>query len=190
MTSVNTKKYQGERRDHVRGLQPREAGASGRLPRGHALRRLRRVFVLSTNNHAIDGGTDADFLLCGGEGNDFVDGNGTDFAAEEDDCIEGGPGLDTLEGRAGNDTIIGAEDRDLISGGLGDDTITGDDGDDDVNGNEGNDTLNGGEGDDYISGEAGDDTLDGGNGTDTLSAGDGDDTCLNGETVYFCEHPP
>jgi Ca2+-binding RTX toxin-like protein len=62
-----------------------------------------------------------------------------------------------------------------MQGGFGLDTMNGDDGDDFIFGDTGNDTINGGTGNDYIEGEQGNDTITGGEGDDRMSGGTGRD---------------
>jgi len=79
--------------------------------------------------------------------------------------VDGGAGVDTVNGSDGPDLILGGEGNDLLNGGGGDDRIVGD---------RGNDTMNGG---------AGDDTLvwNNGDATDVMNGDDGrDDVEVNG----------
>jgi Ca2+-binding RTX toxin-like protein len=79
--------------------------------------------------------------------------------------VDGGVGVDTVNGSDGPDLILGGEGNDILNGGGGDDRIVGD---------RGNDTMNGG---------AGDDTLvwNNGDATDVMNGDDGrDDVEVNG----------
>jgi Ca2+-binding RTX toxin-like protein len=96
-----------------------------------------------------------------------------------DDSVAASAGVGALtllsvDGGAGVDTVNGSDGPDLIVGGEGNDILNGDDGDDRIVGDRGNDTMNGG---------AGDDTLvwNNGDGTDVVN-GDGgrDDVEVNG----------
>ena len=96
-----------------------------------------------------------------------------------DDSVAASAGVGALtllsvDGGAGVDTVNGSDGPDLIVGGEGNDILNGDDGDDRIVGDRGNDTMNGG---------AGDDTLvwNNGDGTDVVN-GDGgrDDVVVNG----------
>jgi Ca2+-binding RTX toxin-like protein len=69
-----------------------------------------------------------------------------------------------------------------VDGGAGVDTVDGSDGPDLIAGGEGNDTLNGGGGDDRIVGDRGNDTMNGGNGDDSLVWNNGDNAdVINGD---------
>jgi RTX calcium-binding nonapeptide repeat (4 copies) len=85
--------------------------------------------------------------------------------------IDGGPGVDTLQGSSVGDTI---------NGGDGDDNLFGNDGSDVINGNIGADEIDGGAGNDTESGGIGEDILDGFAGADTLFGNDGDDKVRGG----------
>jgi VCBS repeat-containing protein len=65
-----------------------------------------------------------------------------------------------------------------LNGGNGVDTLNGTAGNDRLDGGNGADTLNGGAGNDSLLGGNGDDVLDGGTGTDTFTGGNGADTFL------------
>src|SRR5690606_28875410 len=96
----------------------------------------------------------------------------------DDVDLSGGPGADTIDGRAGHDSIDGGGGNDVLYGRGGNDTIVG---------GPGNDSIWGGDGDDWISDGQGDDRLYGGSGHDVISVslqggerviadgGDGDD---------------
>lgn len=139
------------------------------------------------------GGSAADDLVDGGDGNDliigsssYVDENGNYI---ENDYLQGGAGDDTIVGGEGNDHIYGnvalgaagaADGADSLVGGDGHDYIQGNAGDDLIDGGAGNDRLYGGAGDDSITGGDGLDYLQGNKGSDTLFAGDGDDVIRGG----------
>ena len=96
-----------------------------------------------------------------------------------DDSVAASAGVGALtllsvDGGAGVDTVNGSDGPDLIVGGEGNDILNGDDGDDRIVGDRGNDTMNGG---------AGDDTLvwNNGDATDVMNGDDGrDDVEVNG----------
>jgi uncharacterized protein len=98
----------------------------------------------------LTGGSQAD-LICGGEG---------------DNRIEGGAGDDALFGGGTQDRISGGDGADRIEGRGGDDVLFGDDGSDSIDGGANNDRMEGGEGDDRLTGGSGTDRFDGGNGVD------------------------
>ena len=81
--------------------------------------------------------------------------------------LNGGPGVDTLNGGSGPD---------VISGGPGIDTLNGNSGADTLDGGADNDNVNGGPGADMVGGGAGNDQLDGGADADQLEGGAGNDT--------------
>lgn len=133
----------------------------------------------------------------GGDGNDLLSASGAQIGSVRlalnggdgldtlngslgNDSLNGGTGKDLLAGNAGNDTIQGGDDNDTINGGLGDDVVSGGDGSDSISGQEGDDNLNGGNGNDTITGELGNDTLSGGSGDDYLNGMEGDDSILGG----------
>src|SRR5690606_18491424 len=78
----------------------------------------------------------------------------------DDVDLSGGPGADTIDGRAGHDSIDGGGGNDVLYGRGGNDTIVG---------GPGNDSIWGGDGDDWISDGQGDDRLYGGSGHDVIS---------------------
>jgi Ca2+-binding RTX toxin-like protein len=98
---------------------------------------------------------DADILF-GGDGDDYIDGQGGD------DQISGDAGNDTILGGNGDDTILGGAGNDWILAGKGKDRVDGGDGNDRLEGFEGSDRLTGGRGadefeysaEDFISGTA------------------------------------
>lgn len=128
----------------------------------------------------IFGGIGGDHIY-GGKGNDRI------YAQSGNDYVEGNTGNDRIYGGEGTDEILGGADDDFLKGKGGDDTIWGGPGNDIIYGQIGPDVLEGGDGDDVIYGGRHDDFLDGGGGTDILDGGTFDDTCVNGETVTYCE---
>jgi archaellum component FlaF (FlaF/FlaG flagellin family) len=92
--------------------------------------------------------------------------------------LNGGAGVDDIDGMGGNDRINGRGGDDVISGGGDRDYIRGGDGDDVIIGGADRDRLEGGDGDDVFVYEIGDgsDRIDGGDGswTDTIQLSDGD----------------
>jgi len=98
-----------------------------------------------------------------------------DIAGRFNDFLNGGDGMDTLDGGGGNDTITGGNQADMLFGGGGNDVITG--GPDSAS-----DTIDGGDGNDNIGGGDGNDSLFGGNDADTISGGEGQDTIDGGES--------
>jgi Ca2+-binding RTX toxin-like protein len=94
-------------------------------------------------------GTDVTLVrFFGGEGNDTLDGSGTNtplFAegGNGDDGLIGGSGIDTLNGGDGNDEIEGKRGDDIMIGGAGDDVLEWDNGD-------GSDFMSGGTGIDTV----------------------------------------
>src|SRR4029450_7212154 len=92
--------------------------------------------------------------------------------------VNGLAGDDFLQAEAG----VGALTLLSVDGGAGVDTVNGSDGPDLILGGEGNDILNGGGGDDRIVGDRGNDTMNGGTGDDTLVWNNGDATdVMNGD---------
>ena len=101
--------------------------------------------------------------------------------------MDGGAGVDYVDGGAGADTLLcncHQEDYsgygDILMGGEGDDTIYGTERDDVIFGGDGNDTIYGLGGNDQLYGEGGDDFLDGGDGDDYLDGGSDDDYLIGG----------
>ncbi|MET0989240.1 MAG: calcium-binding protein, partial [Glaciihabitans sp.] len=88
-----------------------------------------------------------DDVVCGRNGNDLLDGDGTDVETDVqgDDLVRGGAGRDRLYGSGGKDALYG------------------DDGDDLVRGGDGNDSIAGGAGADLLLGEGGVNTVAGDN---------------------------
>jgi Ca2+-binding RTX toxin-like protein len=92
--------------------------------------------------------------------------------------VNGLGGDDSLSASAG----VGALTLLSVDGGAGVDTVNGSDGPDLILGGEGNDVLNGGGGDDRVVGDRGNDTMNGGTGDDTLVWNNGDATdVMNGD---------
>jgi Ca2+-binding RTX toxin-like protein len=75
--------------------------------------------------------------------------------------VDGGAGVDTVNGSDGPDLILGGEGNDILNGGGGDDRIVGDRGNDTMNGGAGDDTLvwNNGDGTDVVNGDGGRDDV-------------------------------
>lgn len=137
-----------------------------------------------------------------------IDGTGNDLANHltgniYNNRLDGGAGIDVLEGKGGDDTYVldTLADQIIETSGGGFDTVeigltytlgdnlegllltgianidgTGNDSDNTLVGNEANNTLLGGIGDDWLSGQGGNDVLDGGVGADRMTGGDGNDT--------------
>ena len=91
------------------------------------------------------------------------------------DWLDGGDGVDEINGDGGDDKLYGGLGNDLLDGGDGVDRVNGGDGADTVKGGLGNDIIGGAIGDDYLYGEGGDDKLYGDRGNDILVGGGGDD---------------
>lgn len=92
------------------------------------------------------------------------------------ETINGGDGIDILQGSAAPSYVLGKAGDDDLSGGAGNDTIYGSYGSDVLFGEDDNDVLYGEQDADYLEGGNGNDTLDGGLGVDTLIGGAGNDT--------------
>jgi Ca2+-binding RTX toxin-like protein len=75
--------------------------------------------------------------------------------------VDGGAGVDAVNGSDGPDLILGGEGNDILNGGGGDDRIAGDRGNDTMNGGAGDDTLvwNNGDATDVINGDDGRDDV-------------------------------
>jgi Ca2+-binding RTX toxin-like protein len=75
--------------------------------------------------------------------------------------VDGGAGVDTVNGSDGADLILGGEGNDILNGGGGDDRIVGDRGNDTMNGGAGDDTLvwNNGDATDVMNGDGGRDDV-------------------------------
>jgi Ca2+-binding RTX toxin-like protein len=161
------------------------------------------VFGMGGNDRLVAGyytGT-----LWGGDGNDIVDGRGSQYlqlvdGGAGDDTLytnsntfgsaSGGDGNDTIyahgtiNGDAGNDTIYIQQSyyAGQVHGGAGDDIIYAplNQGVSAVFGDDGNDQLFGGNLDDTLDGGAGNDILDGGTGINALIGGAGNDRLVVG----------
>jgi Ca2+-binding RTX toxin-like protein len=98
--------------------------------------------------------------------------------------VDGGAGVDTVNGSDGPDLILGGEGNDALNGGGGGDRIVGDRGTDTMNGGTGDDTLvwNNGDGTDVVNGDAGRDDVEV-NGAPT--AGDAFTVQPNGARIKF-----
>ena len=98
--------------------------------------------------------------------------------------LDGGAGVDTINGSEGPDLILGGEANDTLTGGGGDDRILGDRGADTMNGGGGDDTLvwNNGDGTDVVNGDDGRDDVEV-NGAP--AAGDGFTVQPNGVRIDF-----
>ncbi|MFL6019357.1 MAG: calcium-binding protein, partial [Gaiellaceae bacterium] len=96
-----------------------------------------------------------------GLGGDDSFAAGTGVGALTQLSLDGGAGVDTLNGSDGADLILGGEGNDVLSGGSGDDRVVGDRGTDTLNGGAGDDTLvwNNGDGTDVANGDAGRDDV-------------------------------
>ena len=101
---------------------------------------------------------------------------------DNDDVINGTPGVDMIFGRNGKNTINGLGGNDLLCGGNGKDTINGGNGNDFIKSHGGDDVLNGGDGNDILRGSLGNDNLTGGAGADFFSGGPGIDSATDFDT--------
>lgn len=103
-----------------------------------------------------------------------------DGDTDGDDLIDGGNGKDVIAERGGDDETRGGNGADLIVGGAGDDAIEGGNGADRLSGGLGDDEIRGGNGADIIHGGAGHELLDGGRGPDrfVFAIGEGKDTIV------------
>lgn len=140
-------------------------------------------------------------VITGGAGNDVLNGGAGDdvfpqgAAADGNDTISGGPGVDkvdysgrsaditaTLDGvtpsgdLTANEADILGSDVENLEGGSGDDVLTGNGSANELVGNAGDDTLSGLGGDDTIEGGAGDDDISCGAGFDVTVGRVGTDT--------------
>ncbi|HUL10533.1 MAG TPA: calcium-binding protein [Candidatus Acidoferrum sp.] len=125
--------------------------------------------------------------LAGGEGNDFIVGNGGDDELLGDGFSALSGGNDTLIGGAGSDRMDGGDGNDLLLGGDGDDGLSGDaitmlaGGNDTLIAGAGNDAVNAGAGHDIVFGGTGNDNVNGGGGNDYIDGGAGNDFILGGD---------
>ncbi|HEY3183270.1 MAG TPA: hypothetical protein VGJ77_10570 [Gaiellaceae bacterium] len=138
-------------------------------------------------NDTLDGTGGGDTLI-GGDGGDTINaGSGSDQAkggqgedhifgqAGDDPMLEGGPEANTpgqiadeIDGGDGVDILQGDEGADTMRGGNQDDTLGGGPGGDDMEGNADNDTLVGNDGDDVMKGGPGHDRVFGQQGADDM----------------------
>ena len=160
----------------------------------------------------ISGGANND-VLTGNAGNDILSGGagGDVFPTtdgDDDDTINGGPGIDQIpyqtkasaihvtedgvanDGTSGEkdnvggiESIVGTPYDDVIStsGTTSGGTITGGIGNDTLTGSSARETINGNAGNDTIQGAGGSDQLNGGAGNDTIGGGAGNDTVDGGD---------
>jgi Ca2+-binding RTX toxin-like protein len=77
------------------------------------------------------------------------------IVADGGDLIDGGEGNDYLRGQGGNDTVMGGRGNDILFGDTGNDTVLGGDGSDILFGGADNDTMDGGAGGDTLFGDDG-----------------------------------
>lgn len=84
------------------------------------------------------------------------------------DVVTGGALADILQGFAGADSMDGGIGIDFVQGNTGNDTLSGGDGADVIRGGRDDDSLFGGAGNDFLSGDRGNDTISGGAGADTF----------------------
>src|SRR5215218_6620981 len=126
--------------------------------------------VAGKGDDVMNGGAGNDTLVWNqGDGSDIANGDAGNDGSE----VNGAPTLGdtfTLEPGVGALTLLS------VDGGAGVDTVNGSEGPDLILGGEGNDVLNGGGGDDRIVGDRGSDTMNGGAGDDTLVWNNGDGT--------------
>jgi Ca2+-binding RTX toxin-like protein len=140
----------------------------------------------------LDGGASNDWLIgqlgsdlsIGGPGSDVVYDNVDEVVS---DVLEGGDGDDYVEGNGGDDTLDGGPGDDKMFGWTDDDTITGGDGADLILPEQGSDTIDAGGGDDFIDAVEKEtpgsvDTITCGGGEDEVWANDNDDVAAD------CEH--
>jgi|GEM_PF-1654058 len=98
-------------------------------------------------NVVLGGAFDNDITFTGGEGDDTMDGSGSNGAAinanggDGDDQLFGDDAADTLTGGAGDDDLWGADEVDVITGGAGNDTISGGEGAESLSGGADDDTF-------------------------------------------------
>jgi Ca2+-binding RTX toxin-like protein len=118
----------------------------------------------------LDNTFDIPVTMNGGLGMDDLEGG------NERDAINGGGGDDFMFGNGGNDVMVGGDGNDVMNAGSGNDVMMGGYGDDQMGGGEGDDYLYGNAGNDFLYGEDGDDHLSGGRGTDYVEGDAGADT--------------
>lgn len=119
-------------------------------------------------DESVDNAADGNDLITGGAGIENVRAGGGN------DTVDAKANTDTVCGEKGNDTLTGGSEADSIWGGSGNDVVFGGSGADLLYGNDGNDTIYGGEQDD---------TIEGNNGADFASGGDGNDVVIGGTAV-------
>lgn len=88
-----------------------------------------------------------------------------------DDTLGGGDGSDYLYGEGGDDSLYGGRGGDVLVGGDGDDDLDGGSGNDQLSDTSGDNTLAGGDGNDTFATGAGADDIDGGAGIDLWGVG-------------------
>ena len=140
----------------------------------------------ASNDTLLAGGNQRTDILVGGAGSDVLlgdDGNDLLFGGNDNDnrMIQVGPIGNTREvtgilGEDGDDFLDGGDGIDVLDGGQGHDTLVGGDGMDMLQGGPGVDSLSGGTDTDELRGGDGDDQLDGGNDSDNLRGNQGNDT--------------
>lgn len=123
--------------------------------------------------------------LTGGTGNDGIRAcspNSGDSAGGPVKVIDGGPGVDNLEGSAGRDRISGGNEFDSISGHAGSDRLDGGAGPDQLIGGEGDDRLVGRAGPDGFIDFEGDNVMIGAAGNDIFIAVSNDGSAATGSS--------
>jgi len=157
---------------------------------------------------SLQGGSEGDTLVAGGDDDDDDDTTGTgtttqtststSWTGDEDGSTFDTSGADresghTYDGTSQgdylndfsdsvlNEVLRGYDGNDTLSATTGADTLFGGAGNDSLSGGDGNDLLIGGTGDDELHGEVGNDEMYGGSGSDFLDGGAGADT-LDGGT--------
>jgi Ca2+-binding RTX toxin-like protein len=101
-----------------------------------------------TNNTRIQ---NENHIIEGGSGIDALNGTNVEdmlSGGSGSDVIYGNGGSDELDGGAGPDKLFGGNGGDVLFGGIGNDNLQGDDGNDDLYGGPGADVLTGGQGPD------------------------------------------
>jgi Ca2+-binding RTX toxin-like protein len=155
------------------------------------------IITVHNGNDTVYGGTEQDFIIDRGTGNDKLYGEGGSdqfVVGAGSDLIDGGEGIDSVSyaesqqlvaldlatGFAiseGIDTLVSIEN---VIGSSGNDRLFGDAGNNSFSGMDGEDRIEGRAGDDFVFGDAGNDTLLGQEGGDLLFGGDGNDTLDGG----------
>jgi Ca2+-binding RTX toxin-like protein len=116
-------------------------------------------------DESVDNAADGNDLITGGAGIENVRAGGGD------DTVDVKGNTDAACGEKGDDTLIGGSEDDEIWGGSGKDVIDGDSGADKLYGNDQSDSIYGG---------LQNDTIEGNGGADYASGGDGNDVILGG----------